>query len=224
MSIHPVCAVSLSDWTLLTPLNSNPCLPYTCPLVPLQQPPVLGLGAGAGGLLSMLSRWARVVVHPCASICPVRGCGSFAGMSLYSGFWNTYGVCAGGFEGEKRGGGGWRAYILTAPYRSPAAGRLGGQHRLRRSRRFGPGDGDGAGGGVGLGRAVGLGCRVLGMVGEGCYHHKQCCGDAAWASRPEEGVGVGWSVADRRHRGLAGPSSLPPDLQHPFPSRSPSAA
>jgi hypothetical protein len=29
------------------------------------------------------------------------------------------------------------------------------------------------------------------MVGEGCYHHKQCCGDAAWASRPEEGVG-GW--------------------------------
>jgi hypothetical protein len=30
----------------------------------------------------------------------------FAGMSLYSGFWNTYGVCAGGFEGE--GGGGER--------------------------------------------------------------------------------------------------------------------
>ena len=29
---------------------------------------------------------------------------AFAGMSLYSGFWNTYGVCAGGFEGEKRGG------------------------------------------------------------------------------------------------------------------------
>jgi hypothetical protein len=29
----------------------------------------------------------------------------YAGMSLYSGFWNTYGVCAGGFEGEKRGGG-----------------------------------------------------------------------------------------------------------------------
>ena len=29
----------------------------------------------------------------------------------------------------------------------------------------------------------------MGMVGEGCNHHKQCCGDAAWASRPEEGVG-----------------------------------
>ncbi len=25
---------------------------------------------------------------------------------LYSGFWNTYGVCAGEFEGEKREGGG----------------------------------------------------------------------------------------------------------------------
>ena len=42
-----------------------------------------------------------------------------------------------------------------------------------------------------MGRAVGRGCRVLGMVGEGCYHHKQCCGDAAWASRPEEGLGSG---------------------------------
>ena len=99
-------------------------------------------------------------------------CVMFAGMSLYSGFWNTYGVCAGGFEGEKTGGG-WRAYILTAPYRSPAAGWLGGQHRLRCSRCFGRG----------VGAGCGLGCRVLGMVGEGCYHLKQCCGDAAWASR-----------------------------------------
>ena len=37
----------------------------------------------------------------------------------------------------------------------------------------------------------------MGMVGEGCYHHKQCCGDAAWASRPEEGAGD-WGEGDPR--------------------------
>jgi hypothetical protein len=47
----------------------------------------------------------------------------FAGMSLLFGFWNTYGMCAGGFEGEE---GGWRAYSdLTGPYRGSAAGPLG---------------------------------------------------------------------------------------------------
>ncbi len=30
---------------------------------------------------------------------------ALAGMSLYSGFWNTYGVCAGGFEGGGGAGG-----------------------------------------------------------------------------------------------------------------------
>jgi hypothetical protein len=67
---------------------------------------------------------------------------------------------------RKGGGGVWRVNILTAPNRGPAAGRLGGQHRPRCFRRFGPGGGDGIGGGVGLGRAVGLGCllvRVFGM-------------------------------------------------------------
>ena len=39
-------------------------------------------------------------------------CRSFCWYEPFPGFWNTYGVCAGGFEGEKTGGG-WRAYILT---------------------------------------------------------------------------------------------------------------
>ena len=73
-------------WVSATPTASRPC--SCCPEV----------CSGRVRVVRFRIPASEVVIHP-----PLGG-PRFAGMSLYSGFWNTYGVCAGGFEGEKRGG------------------------------------------------------------------------------------------------------------------------